>query len=89
MRKLSLKVEELTVESFEISAAEGRSGTVRAHYNTDDCNTPQYMCVSDGNTCDATCGGTCDATCDTCEDSCDGTCEPTLGAVTCPPECYD
>lgn len=44
MKKLSLLVEDLTVDSFETGGAEPIRGTVRAHGDSSDCsyNTPMY-----------------------------------------------
>lgn len=38
MQKLKLNVEELTVDSFELAAADESRGTVRGHEETDGCS---------------------------------------------------
>jgi hypothetical protein len=54
MRKLSLKVDELQVESFRTDSIPGGRGTVEGHYGT---YNPKK---SDGYSCDGTTGcGTC------------------------------
>jgi hypothetical protein len=77
MKKMTLKVDDLQVESFATSIERTRSGTVAAHESlaTDDIYC--HVDTHGGNTCDTTChqfacgctyrGGTCDV-------SCGGTC---------------
>ena len=66
MKKLTLKLEDLAVASFETSRARAERGTVNAHDNT-----------QHGNTCADTCGNTvCPDTCQvSCVASCISTCE--------------
>ena len=78
MRKLTLDVEQLEVESFSTGGADAANGTVHAHNHT------RGNHVSCWETCGASCGVTCPATCGyTCnaEYTCgaDNTC-----AATCP-----
>ncbi|HEY0018503.1 MAG TPA: pinensin family lanthipeptide [Longimicrobium sp.] len=63
MKKLTLKFDELRVESFETSFTQAdRRGTVQGHYSLN-------------GTCPFSCGGSCDATCpDSCAYTCQGTC---------------
>lgn len=37
MKKLRLRIDDLTVESFPTASTDGAHGTVRAHDATDDC----------------------------------------------------
>jgi len=72
--KLSLNLEDLSVDSFDTTATQKAKGTVFGEQCT--CYT---NCTCPGNpTCDATCAYTCDdATCPqcpTCAASCNGTC---------------
>jgi hypothetical protein len=55
-RKLTLSLDELSVESFHISASGGPEGTVRAH------ETGQWD-LSCGASCGGTCAGSCDYSC--------------------------
>ena len=70
MKKLSLSLDDLTVESFDTHVIEARPGTVRANEErtvvTAACDTCYVSC--DGSACPATvCEPTCDASCgDTC-----------------------
>jgi hypothetical protein len=61
MSKLSLKIEELEVESFETSRDEPARGTVMAHETG---TFPQIICgcTYDVGTCDYTCGAGCGGT---------------------------
>ena len=85
MRKLRLDVEQLTVETFEVTrAAERERGTVRGHLTNNvitcdntDCNQNTCLdtCATCPNTCWYSCGDTCPGTCpNTCAQSCNGTC---------------
>lgn len=57
MRKLSLKLEDLRVDSFDTTTVRTGTGTVFAEQCT--CQT---QCTCPGiNTCNASCNGTCDA----------------------------
>jgi hypothetical protein len=104
MRKLSLNLEALTVESFETDGSGAVRGTVQGHYGTwkesaplscdYGCNTQQDgTCPSSAPSCDASCDGTCEGhTCDaSCNGTCPGqfTCDHTCGCPTSPPECWD
>jgi hypothetical protein len=77
MKKLSLSVETLTVESFTTDAAGGPRGTVEGRSGT------TYADES----CNGTCNGTCyPASCMSCAITCDqtcGTCGGTCAAYTC------
>ena len=65
MKKLSLRMDDLAVESFHTSVPAGRQGTVRGYGDSTDCSygSPDYT------VCDVTCGypcvesGECTATC--------------------------
>ena len=65
MIKLNLKLEELTVESFETSEAEPVRGTVLGHETG---TFPQIICGCsyDIGTCDNTCGASCRSCAQTC-----------------------
>jgi len=94
--KLRLNLEQLTVDSFQTSAAEKPKGTVFGEQCTcyTNCTCPGCPTCnrSCNGTCDATacgtcgvsCGGTCDNTCDY---SCGGTCDNTCGPDTCDYTC--
>ncbi len=69
MRKLSLNLDQLTVDSFDTSAAAAEKGTVFGEQCTCWTNCTCPGCP----TCDASCNGTCGATCNTCGASCDQT----------------
>lgn len=79
MRKLTLALDALRVESFATGTGGGR-GTVRG--NRADAADGAVIRASDPWTCagdPVSCGGSCDATCsrscaETCDRSCDGTC---------------
>jgi hypothetical protein len=84
MRKLTLSLDRLTVESFETLGVDGTGrGTVQAFVTTprETCTiewNPTYAptcaatCQSCPGTCEYTCGGTCGFTCDaTCAYTCD------------------
>ncbi|HEX8317077.1 hypothetical protein [Longimicrobium sp.] len=68
--KLKLNLDELTVDSFDTTKNEAKTGTVFGEQCT--CYT---NCTCPGcPTCDASCNGTCDASCNgTCDASCNGT----------------
>jgi hypothetical protein len=85
MKKLSLDLDQLAVESFDTSASKRPAGTVRAHGYTD-TTCEQIICD---------CGPTnltCETNCDeyTCGDSCVNACPPTEhGEFSCaPPSCF-
>lgn len=84
MKKLSLRVDDLLIESFTTGDARARLGTVDAHsltnYGAQTCNGyPANTCIGYGTcfTCYFTQCGTCDgvctqdATCNTCNNTCD------------------
>lgn len=79
MIKLNLKLEELTVESFETSDAEPVRGTVLGHATG---TFPQLICGCsfDIGTCDTTCGASCRSCVQTC--GCPGT-GPVTNVHTC------
>jgi len=86
MKKLSLDLDQLTVESFDTSTAKRPAGTVRAHAYTD-TSCRELICG---------CGPTnftCETDCDeyTCGDSCVNACPPTYhGEFSCaPPSCLN
>jgi hypothetical protein len=74
MKKLSLHLDDLLVESFTTTAAVRERGTVRGMdsvtVDQDTCATCPATCASCPATCNASCGGTCGATCATCPVSC-------------------
>jgi hypothetical protein len=87
MKKLSLRLDDLHVETFATAEPRSGRGTVQGHYGTTHTQA--------GHTCDVSCEGTCEASCNgTCLDSCNGTCgvscNPTCGGTcyyTCPDTC--
>ncbi|HEX8906721.1 MAG TPA: hypothetical protein VF771_17860 [Longimicrobiaceae bacterium] len=86
-KKLRLELDEITVDSFELSAEEGR-GTVRGHYCACCCCDP--CCCTCCDTCQATCPYTCQYTCD--DDTCAYTCDTCYLRICYPteigPGCY-
>ena len=93
MNKLSLRLDDLQVESFEpLPPSTARGGTVLGHKGTQD-----DTCRSCIETCEATCRETCDESCrPTCGESCRATChgescEDTCGQghPTCAESCQD
>ena len=90
MKKISLQLDSLLVESFETtSGLAGSRGTVRGHVSETtchqrlcDCETNGMECETDGcndtlaATCPASCTFFCSQTCpvNTCAYSCEGTC---------------
>lgn len=103
MKKLTLRMDDLAVESFSTERILEQRGTV--HGNTDapwkcsypiscdyGCNTRDAGTCPTGPTCEASCNGSCDASCQASGcGTCDGQvgCGPTWYAFTCPPECHD
>ncbi|HET7463988.1 MAG TPA: hypothetical protein VFJ82_22220 [Longimicrobium sp.] len=87
MRKLSLNVDELTVESFRTDEAFARPGTVRgldsATVDQDTCNTCNGC--SNVDTC-VSCAGTCGNTCASCGVTC-SPCQTHDGRPTCDQLC--
>jgi hypothetical protein len=67
MRKLTLKLDDLSVDSFDTSAVRREKGTVFGEQCTCWTNCGQNTCPG-CYTCDASCNGTC-------HDSCNGTCD--------------
>jgi hypothetical protein len=91
-RKLSLDLDQLSVESFETSRETHSAGTVRAFGFTDTtCN--QIICDCPGGGTNVTCATDCDQ--DTCGDSCVNICVPTAhgehscAMPTCLNTCHD
>jgi hypothetical protein len=75
MKKLTLHLDELHVESFELSpASRGEGGTVMAHASSDlRCWTTNDGFVTVSPSCFETCGYSCEGTCDwTCGETCIG-----------------
>lgn len=98
MRKLTLDVDSLVVQSFQTTTPDGGRGTVLGQgvvgpQRTPDCQSP--LCIlTEGYSCEGTCGDSCQETCynscqscnsciATCYQSCGGTCEASCGG-TCP-----
>jgi hypothetical protein len=78
MKKMSLKVEELAVESFETTRQNAQRGTVAAH----DSGTGHYWCtewwscITTCNSCNCTGGVSCNGGCTEVDcGTADGTCE--------------
>lgn len=102
MKKLSLKLDDLSVETFETAAPEVPRGTVKGQQEE---YSPGWLCTSpiscdygcntrDDGTCPTayTCRDTCWQTCRTCTEApcCGGGTEPTYEGtcdITCPPYC--
>jgi hypothetical protein len=70
-RKLTLRLEDLTVDSFRTSPGEPAKGTV---FGEQYCTCPTACTCPGCPSCDATCPATCYNTCDdySCADSCGG-----------------
>ncbi len=85
MKKLSLALDELSVESFDTSAPSGRRGTVEGR------SSDTYADMSCGGTCNGTCYPASCASCAiTCEGSCAsgcGSCATVCGGVSCGSTC--
>src|SRR3954466_5307991 len=80
MKKLSLDLDQLTVESFDTSAAARPRGTVRGFDITaSTCYEEGCWCISDGGTCNTDCGQN---TCNTCNQA---TCPGYSCVIACPP----
>ncbi|HET7229245.1 MAG TPA: hypothetical protein VFJ16_04550 [Longimicrobium sp.] len=98
MKKLSLDLDQLAVESFDTGTPLRPRGTVRGNDLSDTtcverlCQCGTTTCANDSIqiSCDVTCNGTCDESCDgTCYASCVGICQVSNDAHTCmPPSCY-
>ena len=85
MKKLTLKLDDLRIDSFQTTPREPGKGTVFGEQCTCWTNCTCPGCP----TCDASCGGTCDASCNgTCAgDTCDGCCCGPSGVYTCDYSC--
>ena len=71
--KLTLNLDDLTVDSFDTTVTEKQKGTVFG----EQCTCPTQCTCPGCPTCDASCNGTCGGTCAA---SCNGTCnEPSCG----------
>jgi hypothetical protein len=100
MRKLTLNLEQLSVDSFDTTAVEKAKGTVVGEQCTCWTRCGQNTCPGCP-TCDNTCAYTCDdatcPACPTCAASCNGTCDCPTAGVSCyntdcgcnPGTCYD
>ena len=87
MKKLSLKLEDLSVESFDTSVAEAPRGTVvGAGFSDTTCNQIICDCVTNGRECDSAGDTVCDLTCADCG-SADIICSNTCPANTCASSC--
>ena len=82
--KLSLNLEDLSVESFDTTSGQKAKGTVFGEQCTCYTNCTCPGCPTCDASCDGTCGDTCPATCPyTCDDaSCGGGCA-TLAYTNC------
>jgi hypothetical protein len=89
MRKLTLKLEDLSVDSFDTTTTQKAKGTVFGEQCTCYTNCTCPGCPTCYESCNGTCGDTCPATCAyTCDDascagSCGDTCYDTCGGYTC------
>ena len=82
MRKLTLNLEDLSVDSFDTTAREKAKGTVFGEQCTCYTNCTCPGCPSCGNTCPATCAYTCDD--NTCAYTCDdASCVGCTGGYSC------
>ncbi len=72
--KLTLNLDDLSVDSFDTSAAQKENGTV---FGEQQCTCPTLCSCPGCETCGATCPATCAYTCDdpSCLGSCDGSCD--------------
>ena len=81
MRKLTLKLDDLRIDSFQTTPGERGKGTVFGEQCTCWTNCTCPGCPTCDASCNGTCGGTCDASCNgTCGDSCG--CDPGTGDCT-------
>lgn len=92
MRKLTLSLDTLKVDSFETNVQDGARGTVRAHWTQhadESCfGTCDGMCTRDAS-CQGGCGTGYASCWGTCGASCGGTCVASCGATcTCPVSDY-
>ena len=84
MRKLTLELDDLRVDTFDTTASSRARGTVFGEQCTCWTNCTCPGCPTCDASCNGTCGGTCDASCNgTCGQSCDwscgGTCDLSCG----------
>ena len=85
MKKLTLSLDSLEVQSFVTADNAPGRGTVRG----EQCTCPTACTCPGCPTCPDTCQATCDGetcgefTCDSCGDSCMGTCEKTCQTMVC------
>jgi hypothetical protein len=79
--KLTLRLEDLLVDSFDTTVPQKEKGTVFG----EQCTCPTACTCPGCPTCDNTCPDTCAFTCD--DPSCNGTCGKTCN--TCLVSCYD
>jgi hypothetical protein len=63
MKKLTLQLDDLRIESFSTTGAPRERGTV---VGEEQCTCPTACSCPGCPTCDASCNGTCDATCNGC-----------------------
>jgi hypothetical protein len=90
MGKLTLRLDELEVDSFDTTAAERGRGTVFGEQCTCDTQCTCPGCPTCDITCPATCGGSCDSCADTCvpcnnsnHGTCDKSCQLSCYGATC------
>ena len=101
MKKISLDLDALVVDSFELEPEAGSLGTVNAYATTLQftCLGPTCRRTINGCTCALSCDGTCDASCagtcqtcaglNTCDYSCGGSCDYTCGDTCQGITCFD
>lgn len=93
MKKITLDLDDLKVESFETTAeASDAPGTVHGYITRDLTLCDQCTDSTCGSTCGGSCSPTCTNTCaptcaQTCSSTCDSTCSGCGGGVTCLPGC--
>ena len=80
MKKLTLRLDDLRIDSFQTTPAESRKGTVFGEQCTCWTNCTCPGCPTCDASCNGTCGGSCDVSCNgTCDASCNGSCDYTCG----------
>ena len=79
--KLTLNLDDLSVDSFDTTTTQKEKGTVFGEQCTCYTNCTCPGCPSCGNTCPATCAYTCDDY--TCANTCANTCDDYTCAYTC------
>ena len=84
MRKITLDVDQLKVDSFQTDGVQAGRGTVHGHYFTEvGCYTDEaHNCGSVGGTCEQSCYGSCNSACNSCYGSCN--CSGDTCNATCP-----